>query len=205
MCINTNKLLWLDALESSRQHNSSLGIQSTLPKNSQLEMCFGKSLMYQTKLANEAVGMFKDDAPKVLQWYNPSAPVLFVDETGREVPNYVVIEMDMQLKNSAGARDVLEKFFMMDDAAGFHHALRFFSVPEVRYSEQDGFAHSQDPRLLITWQLRPGQQTENGSQLTHCRRRRFMPADDLDRFVACADDIPVLQRDVPVLQAKTPQ
>lgn len=201
LIIDVNQLLWLNKLESSRQHDIENKQKAVLPDHAELRMVFGTSLAQKLRKErdmNDAAATFSnEDSRKVLQWYNPSHKVLFVDENGQEALYNVVMEMDLVPKIIAGSREKSIKYFMMDDCDGFHHQISFFRVQNVTYDEECGFGNSPDSSLLITWQVRPGQKSEQGMQQTSTRKRVLVTADDLDNIAAGAFDtsVPLLQRD----------
>lgn len=201
LIIDVNKLLWLNKLESSRQPFSDNKQQALLPDHTELRMVFGTSLVQQIKKESnmiDAAEMFNEQSPQVLQWYNPSHKVLFADVNGQEALYHVVIEMDLQPKQVAGSREDAQKYFLMDECDGFHHQVRFFRVKDVTNDEECGFGNSHDPSLLIVWQLRPGQNSEQGMQATSTRKRTYMTADELDNEAVGTfeTNVPRLKRDI---------
>lgn len=187
--VDFNKLLLLDKLESSRQHDATSTQQAKLPHHATLQMCFGTSLVDQMSPAD----MYKD--AKVLQWHNPELRVILVDESGQENSYHVLIEMDLHPTQSAGSRVAEDKCLMMDDCAGLHHALRFFRIPSLVYDENSGFGQSSDATLLITWQLRPGCVANSSLRVNGVpRKRKFLPADDLDMLTVGTLEVPSVER-----------
>ena len=43
----------------------------------------------------------------------------------------------------------------MDEADGRHHSLRIFKVDLVNYTQETVLCTSVDPKIFITWELRP--------------------------------------------------
>jgi hypothetical protein len=143
-----------------------------LPKTSHLTICFGNAI------ANGRDG--PGGELQHLQWYAPCCKVLMATEDGREVNRHIVFELQLEQKNDGNLREVAQKSFLMDGAAGQHYALKIFRVESVQYDPGYGLLCEQ-PVLLLSWQLRPGMGTESGGTAAHtARKRQFVTADARD-------------------------
>ena len=119
------------------------------------------------------------------QWYNPSKCVPLAAADGRDVMSYFVFEMDLEMKRSPGVVEVCQKYFLMDEADGFHHGLRVFTVERPVHTPETGLAESVNARMFITWQLRPAHKnSDTGSVARVLRKRPFFEPDEIDRINA---------------------
>ncbi len=119
-----------------------------------------------------------------LQWYNPSKAVSLAAADGSETARYFVFEMDLDMKRSPGVEEAATKYFLMDEADGLHHSLRVFHVDRVNYAPASGLCASVDPKIFITWQLRPTHSNCDTRALggrAH-RKRPCLEPDDIDRI-----------------------
>lgn len=147
---------------------------TTLPKTSMLTMCFGKPI------GDSPDKMFPEqECNSRLQWYSPSTFVQVATADSREVRRNIVFEMDMNMRQSAGQREVANKVLLMDEVAGFHYVIKVFHSASVVYTEENGLECTQ-PTLLITWQYRPGLVSSTLAVAGVQRKRMFMGADTLD-------------------------
>ncbi len=119
-----------------------------------------------------------------LQWYNPSRAVALAAADGSEVMCHFVFEMDLEMKRSLGAAELQKKYFLMDEADGLHHSLRVFKVERVNYTPEAGLCSSVDPKIFITWQLRPNHRNCDTRALggRANRKRPCYEPDDIDRI-----------------------
>ena len=165
--IDTAETLWLTTLQKFGVLDS-----SELPKTSQLTMCFGSAI--------SGVGVQQSGVLDNLQWYAPACKIPMATEDGREVNRHIVFELAMQQKNEQSFREVAQKFFLMDEAAGPHYVLKVYQVDSVEYEPSHGLLCEQ-PDLLLSWQLRPGLGMESGGAAAHtARKRQFVTADARD-------------------------
>ena len=144
--------LWLYVLHKRRV----VDCPTSLPKTSMLTMCFGKPITESTNSSQLYTfsQAYKNTMP-CLQWYSPSQLVQVATADYREVRCHVVFEMQLDMKQSKGQRDVSSKVLFMDEVAGFHYVVKVFHAKTVVYSEENGL-HCTDPTLLITWHFHPG-------------------------------------------------
>ena len=122
------------------------------------------------------------------QWYNPSKAVSLAAANGSETLRYFVFEMDLAMKHSPGVQEVAKKYFLMDEADGLHHSFRVFNVDSVNYSSASGLCSAVDPKIFLTWQIRPMHSNSDTRALggrAH-RKRPFLEPDDLDRINSVA-------------------
>ena len=101
---------------------------------------------------------------------------------------HVVYEMMLHMKQSAGQRDVQSKLLLMDEVSGFHYVVKVFHAESVVYTEENGLV-CHNPKLLVTWQLRPGLVASATSVTGTQRKRVYMSADTLD-FMNSGEQIP---------------
>ena len=92
------------------------------------------------------------------------------------------------MKQSAGQRDVANKLLFMDEVSGFHYVVKVFHAESVVYREENGLV-CHNPKLLVTWQLRPGLVASATSVTGTQRKRVYMSADTLD-FMNSGEQIP---------------
>jgi hypothetical protein len=165
--IDTAETLWLSTLQKMGVVD---GIE--LPKTSLLTMCFGRAI------ANGPDG--PGGELEHLHWYAPCCKIPMATEDGREVNRHIVFELLLEQKNDQTLREVAQKSFLMDEAAGQHYPLRVFQVEGVQYDPGYGIICEQ-PELLLSWQLRPGMGTESGGAAAYtARKRQFVTADARD-------------------------
>jgi hypothetical protein len=150
MHVDMAEALWLKLLEKTRVVDS----PTTLPKTTMLTMCFGKPIAESCGSLQEYTFSQQNTMP-CLQWYSPSQLVQVATADDREVRCHVVFEMHLDMKQSAGQRDVNSKVLFMDEVAGFHYVVKVFHAEAVVYTEETGLICTK-PRLLVTWQFRPG-------------------------------------------------
>jgi len=159
-------------LQKSRVEES----PTSLPKNACLTMCFGRGI------ADRVWDGSEPEPLSCLQWYAPNQLVPVAAPDGGEILCHVVYEMELGLKQLAGQRDVQSKLLLMDEVSGFHHLLKVFYAKSVLYNETSGL-ECESPKLLVTWQLRPGLST-SPAYTTHAasvqRKRALFSADELD-------------------------
>lgn len=150
-----------------------------LPKTNVLTMCFGKSISKNLKDVDVPGFVDEEDMNAYLQWYAPNNLLQVAKPDGSEVLCNVVFEMELVMKQSAGQRDVPNKLLFMDEVAGFHYVVKIFHAKRVVFTEEDGLV-CDEPKLLVTWQLRPGLLSSALSIPGLIRRREHMSADNLD-------------------------
>jgi hypothetical protein len=145
--VDVQKMLWLDTLHQMRASDR----PAELPNTDTLVACFGR------RMGSDAngVGFGSEGQHDVLQWYNPSKAVALASADGSEVMHHFVFEMDLEMKRALGVAEVPKKYFLMDEADGLHHSLRVFKVERANYTPETGLCTSVDPKIFITWQLRP--------------------------------------------------
>ena len=92
------------------------------------------------------------------------------------------------MKRSPGVEESATKYFLMDEADGLHYSLRVFHTERVTYTAASGLRASLDPKLFLTWQLRPTQSTCDTRALggRAPRKRPCLEPDDIDRINAVA-------------------
>ena len=123
-----------------------------------------------------------------LQWYSPSQLLQVATADGREVRCNVVYEMQLDMKQCDGQRDVNNKLLFMDEVSGFHYVVKVYHAETVVYTEENGLTCN-NAKLLITWQFRPGL-VSSASGVTGTQRKRvYMSADTLD-FMNSGEQIP---------------
>lgn len=153
---------------------------TSLPKNGCLTMCFGRGITNK---------VWDGSDPKqlsCLQWYAPNLLVPVASPDGDEILCHVVYEMDLGLKQLAGQRDVQSKLLLMDEVSGFHHLIKVFYAGKVIYDETSGL-ECEDPKLLVTWQLRPGLSTSPAFTVhaTSVQRKRALFSPDKLDCINC--------------------
>jgi hypothetical protein len=174
MHVDMAEALWLKLLEKTRVVDS----PTSLPKTSMLTMCFGKPIA-ESCCSMQQYTFAQHNTMPCLQWYSPSQLVQVATADEREVRCHVVFEMLLDMKQSAGQRDVNSKVLFMDEVAGFHYVVKVFHAESVVYTEENGL-NCTKPKLLVTWQFRPGLVASALSVSGIQRKRVFMSADTLD-------------------------
>ena len=173
--VDMAETMWFNVLHKSRIVDSPTG----LPKTQMLTMCFGSALQ-----PNEQAPTFvekEENKALCLQWFSPGQQVQVATKEGGEVLCNVVFEMELEMKQSAGQREVHSKVLFMDEVAGFHYVVKVFHAQNVVYTEQDGLA-CEHPKLLVTWQFRPGLVSSTLSVQGIQRKREYMSADTFDEM-----------------------
>jgi len=174
MHVDMSEAFWFNLMHKTRN----VDCPKTLPKTSLLTMCFGKPIADSCR--NMQNFTFQSDSGMpCLQWYNPSQLVQVATPDDREMRCNVVFEMHLDMKQSAGQRDVNNRLLFMDEVSGFHYVIKVFHAQSVAYTEENGL-HCTNPILLVTWQFRPGLVASALSVSGIQRKRLFMSADNLD-------------------------
>ena len=174
MHVDMSEAFWLNMMHKTKN----VDCPTTLPKTSLLTMCFGKPIADSCKKTQNLTFQLDGGMP-CLQWYNPSQLVQVATPDGREMLCNVVFEMHLDMKQSAGQRDVNNKLLFMDEVSGFHYVIKVFHAQSVTYTEENGL-NCTNPILLVTWQFRPGLVASALSVSGIQRKRLFMSADNLD-------------------------
>ena len=164
--VDLAEAMWLHVLQKSR----SVDFPTKLPVSSELTMCFGHSLAQDPA----SFGTEK----KYLQWYCPNQQVAFATRNGSEELMYIVFEMELSVTQVAGQREEQQKLLLMHEVAGPHHTVKIYCTGSVENS-QEGFL-CQRPRLLLTWQLRPGFSLDLQGRQASTRKRQYLEGDDED-------------------------
>ena len=165
--VDLAEAMWLHTLQKSKV----VDFPTELPVTSMLAMCLGPSV------AAGAAG-FGSDVATHLQWYCPRKQVQVATPDGREVLNYVVFEMELAPRQTAGLREEPEKVLFMDEVAGMHHLVKVYYAEKVTY--EAGGLVCENPRMLVTWQLRPGLGAEVLGGHLVARKRQYLAADEQD-------------------------
>jgi len=183
MQVDMAEAFWLNLLHKSKD----VDYPTSLPKSSMLTMCFGKAIADNSK-QNEYLFAEESKSMQHLQWYNPSQLLQVATADGREVRCHVVYEMELNMKQSAGQRDVGNKLLFMDEVSGFHYVVKVYHAESVVYTEENGLTCN-NAKLLITWQFRPGLVASAASVTGTHRKRLYMSADTFD-FINSGEPIP---------------
>ena len=170
--VDMAEALWLNLLQKTRV----IDCPTTLPKTSMLTMCFGKPICETSSSLESNEGQH---TLAYLQWYSPSQLVQIATANGTEMRCNVVFEMQLDMKQNIGQRDVSNKLLFMDEVAGFHYVVKVFHAETVVYTEENGL-NCTKPTLLVTWQFRPGLVASALSVSGIQRKRVFMSADTVD-------------------------
>lgn len=168
--------MWLHAL----QRGKIVDYPTELPATSMLTMCFGQPI----GASEQAAGAGAEGATH-LQWYCPGQQVPVATPDGREVLQYVVFEMQLAMRQMAGQREEAQKVLLMDEVAGLHYLVKVYYAESVVFSRADGLL-CEKPRMLVTWQLRPGLGLEVLGGQASTRKRQYLAADEKDQC-NCAD------------------
>lgn len=176
--VDMAEAMWFNVLHKSRV----IDCPTTLPKTSMLTMCFGTSIAERCIGNSSQTYNFppaEENGMSCLQWFSPSQLVQVATADGGEVRCHVIFEIQLDMKQSAGQRDVQSKVLFMDEVSGFHYVVKVFHAKNVVYSEEHGLSCT-EPTLLVTWQLRPGLVVSALSVSGIQRKRVYMSADTLD-------------------------
>jgi len=146
---------------------------TNLPSTSFLTMCFGDSINARQQSASFAAA-----GNKHLQWYSPSQKVPVVTSDGREVLNFIVFEMELCMKQCAGQREEEQKVLLMDEVAGLHYVIKAYYCEKVELMIEGLVC--ENPRMLVTWQLRPGLGVDFLGNQASSRKRQYLAADETD-------------------------
>ena len=184
MHVDMAEAFWLNLLHKSKD----VDVPTSLPKSSMLTMCFGKPITDSSRKEEEYLFAQASKSMQYLQWYSPSQLLEVATADGREMRCNVVFEMELDMKQSAGQRDVANKLLFMDEVSGFHYVVKVFHAESVVYREENGLVCN-NPKLLVTWQLRPGLVASATSVTGTQRKRVYMSADTLD-FMNSGEQIP---------------
>ena len=183
MHVDMAEAFWLNMLHKTKD----VECPTSLPKTSMLTMCFGKPIADNTK-QEEFMFSQESKTTQYLQWYSTSQLIQVATADGREVRCNVVYEMELDMKQSAGQRDVGNKLLFMDEVSGFHYIVKVYHAEAVVYTEENGLTCN-NAKLLITWQFRPGLVASASSVSGTQRKRVYMSADTFD-FVNSGEQIP---------------
>ena len=150
--------LWLGTLQKCKIAD----YPTNLPCTDILTMSIGQKL-----LAGPSVGA-------CLHWYNPTAKILMMTNSGVEVYKSIVFELQLENTHFSGQLEHEQKALFMDDVEGAHHVLRIFHADAVEFAEGKGIS-CQTPTLLLCWQLWPGLGVElSGVAHSTTRKRQLL-------------------------------
>lgn len=162
--VDLAEAMWLHALQRSK----TVDYPTELPTTSVLTMCLGQPIGAREQAGGAAY----------LQWFKDErVPVAMPD--GREALQYVVFEMQLAMRQTAGQREEAQKVLLMDEVAGLHYVVKVFYAESVVYSPTEGLL-CQKPRMLVTWQLRPGLGLDVLGGQPSTRKRQYLAADATD-------------------------
>ena len=154
MHVDMAEAFWINLLHKSKD----VDFPTSLPKSSMLTMCFGKPIAdssrdsHRESSRKEDEYMFAQESKcmQYLQWYSPSQLLQVATADGREVRCNVVYEMQLDMKQCDGQRDVNNKLLFMDEVSGFHYVVKVYHAETVVYTEENGLTCN-NAKLLITW------------------------------------------------------
>ena len=162
--VDWNEALWLNRIKMSKIGD----VLTEFPNCDKLRMCCQTSIRHED---------YEKGCDEAVQWYNPEIKVLRATKDGGLTQVWIVYELDVHKQQLIeDSKDLQEGTsavtFLMSGGAGWFYKLRVFEVSNVENNM--GYFDFKDPKLLVSWELRPDATEQvTGAPAKTSRKRKF--------------------------------